>query len=205
MSDEILEQRINIKSCVKIGKCASETLAISTVTHGEYALKKSSVFEWHRRFKEGRKNVQDDPRSGQPNTQRTDANVERVRTLVLSDRRLGVRVIAEEPNMNRETVRQIVKEDLGMRKISATMVPRILTHDQKQRRIHISFLAKNSITKMDHQSYSSDLALCDFWLFPKLKNALKGQRFSHLSDIQRNAKTLLRGILENDFQDCFRQ
>jgi hypothetical protein len=42
-----------------------------------------------------------------------------------------VRVIAEELNMNREIVRQIVKEDYGMRKISAKMVPRILTHDQK--------------------------------------------------------------------------
>ena len=40
--------------------------------------------------------------------------------------------------MNRETVRQIVKGDLGMRKFSAIMVPRILTHDQKQRRLHIS-------------------------------------------------------------------
>ena len=56
------------------------------------------------------------PRSGQPKTQRTDANVDRVRTLVRSDRRLGVRIIAEELNINRETVRQIVNEDLGMRK-----------------------------------------------------------------------------------------
>ena len=40
--------------------------------------------------------------------------------------------------MNRKTVRQIVKEGLGMRTISAKMVPRILTHDQKQRRLHIS-------------------------------------------------------------------
>jgi len=86
-------------------------------------MKKLSVFEWHRRFKEGREDVQDDPRSGQPKTQRTDSNMDRVRTLVRSDRRLGVRVIAEELNVNRETVRQIVKEDLGMRKISAKMVP----------------------------------------------------------------------------------
>jgi hypothetical protein len=34
----------------------------------------------HRRFEERRENVQDDPRSGQPKTQRTDANVDRVRT-----------------------------------------------------------------------------------------------------------------------------
>jgi len=67
------------------------------------------------------------------------------------------------------------------------------------------FLAKNSITKMDHQPYSPDLIPCDFWLFPKLKNVLKGQRFADLSDIQSNVKALLRGIPENDFQDYFRQ
>jgi len=48
ISDENLEQRINIKFCVKIDKSASETLALLTVAYGEYAMKKSSVFEWHR-------------------------------------------------------------------------------------------------------------------------------------------------------------
>jgi len=67
------------------------------------------------------------------------------------------------------------------------------------------FLAKNSITKMDHPPYSPDLAPCDFWIFPNLKNALKEQRFADLSDIQHNMKMLLRGIPENDFEDCFWQ
>jgi len=52
---------------------------------------------------------------------------------------------------------------------------------------------------MDHPPYSPELAPCDFWLFPKLKNAMKGQRFVDLSDIQYNVKKLLRGIPENDF------
>jgi DNA gyrase inhibitor GyrI len=39
--------------------------------------------------------VQDDPRIVQPETQRTDENVTTVETLVLSDERLGVRLIAE--------------------------------------------------------------------------------------------------------------
>jgi hypothetical protein len=64
MSDKDLEQRINIKFCVKIGKSASGTLTILTVAYGEYAMKKVNVFEWHRLFKEGRKYVEDDPRSG---------------------------------------------------------------------------------------------------------------------------------------------
>jgi hypothetical protein len=44
-------------------------------------MKKSSVFEWYRWFKEGQEDVQDDPRSGQPKTQRTAANVERERNV----------------------------------------------------------------------------------------------------------------------------
>jgi hypothetical protein len=103
-------------------------------------VKKSSVFYSHRRFKEGRDNVQDDPRSGQPKTHRTDANVDRIRTLVRSDLRLGVRLIAKQFNMNKETVRQILREDLGTRKISAKIVPRILTDGQKQRRLHVKYL-----------------------------------------------------------------
>ena len=81
--------------------------------------------------------MKDDPRIWQPKTQRTNANVDRVRTLVCSDRRVSVRVTAEELNMNRETVRQIVKGDLTMRKFCAKMAPQILTHDQKCR-LHIS-------------------------------------------------------------------
>jgi hypothetical protein len=102
MSGRNLEQRMNITFCVNIGKRARETLAPLTVAYGEYAMKKLSVFEWHRRFKDGLY-VQDDPKSGQPKTQRAISNVDRVRNLVRSDRRLGVRVIAEKLNMNRET------------------------------------------------------------------------------------------------------
>jgi hypothetical protein len=43
MSDKNLEQRINIKFCVKIGKSDSEILALLTVAFAEYAIKKSSV------------------------------------------------------------------------------------------------------------------------------------------------------------------
>jgi hypothetical protein len=59
---------------------------------------------------------------------------------------------------------------------------------------------------MDHPPSSPDLALCDFWLFPKSKKkeSLKGQGFTNVPEIQRNV-TLLQGIPENDFQDCFRQ
>ena len=57
MSEKNLEQGINTKFWLKIGKGSSETLALITVAYGEYAMKKSRDFEWHRRFKEGREDV----------------------------------------------------------------------------------------------------------------------------------------------------
>jgi hypothetical protein len=54
MSDENTEQRMNIEFCVKIGKSVSQTVALLTLAYCKYAVKKWSVFEWHRRVKEGR-------------------------------------------------------------------------------------------------------------------------------------------------------
>jgi transposase len=67
------------------------------------------------------------------------------------------------------------------------------------------FLAKKSIMKLDHPPCSPDLAPCDFFLFPKLKTALKGYRFSDTSDIQGHATTILQSIPEEEFQKCFEQ
>jgi hypothetical protein len=53
---------------------------------------------------------------------------------------------------------------------------------------------------MDHPLNSPDIAPNDFWLFPKLKNAMKGQRFADIPDIQRNVPTLLRDIPETIFK-----
>jgi hypothetical protein len=96
MSDKNLEQRKYINFCANFAKSASGTLAILTLAYGEYAVKKWEVFEWHGRFKEGREDVQEDSSSGQPKTQRTDLNVARVRTLVSSDLRFDMTLIAEK-------------------------------------------------------------------------------------------------------------
>jgi hypothetical protein len=65
------------------------------------------------------------------------------------------------------------------------------------------FLAKKSIMKLDHPPYSPDLDLCDFWLFSKLKTALKGHRLSDIADIRGHATTILQSIPEEEFQKCF--
>jgi len=52
------------------------------------------VFKWHKAFKEGQENVEDDPRSGRPISSTYDQNVEVVQAVIAKDRRLSVRMIA---------------------------------------------------------------------------------------------------------------
>jgi hypothetical protein len=68
MRDRLLEQRINIKFCATLDQSVSETLQILTEAYGADGMKKSNVFEWHERFKEGRDGVKDDKRTGLPKT-----------------------------------------------------------------------------------------------------------------------------------------
>jgi hypothetical protein len=65
---------------------------------------KSIVFEWHKLLKEGRVNAEDDERIGYPGSYRTDENVEKVRNLVHSDRRLSIRAVAVQLHLDREMV-----------------------------------------------------------------------------------------------------
>jgi len=65
---------------------------------------------------------------------KNEDNVERVRTLVRSDRRLTLRMISSELNLNRFTVHQILTQNLVMRKVCAKMVPKNLTTEQKANR-----------------------------------------------------------------------
>jgi len=88
-----------------------------------------------KRFSEGKENVTDEERSGRPATSRTEENIVKVRQILHENRRLTVRSIAEQVNIERETVRKILTEDLDIRKVCAKMVPKELTEEQNQRRV----------------------------------------------------------------------
>ena len=61
---DILEERYAIKFCFKLGKNATETYRKLQTAYGASCMNQASVFEWHKRFKEGRKSVRDDKRWG---------------------------------------------------------------------------------------------------------------------------------------------
>jgi hypothetical protein len=52
-----MEQRVTIKFCAKLKKIAEETFEMLKSAYGEECLSKRSVFDWHKRFKEGRESL----------------------------------------------------------------------------------------------------------------------------------------------------
>ena len=128
------EQQINIKFLVKLGKNGPEIHQMLQQVYGEYALKERTVFKWVQRFGEGREDSKDDARSGRPSTSSGNENIDRVRYLALSDRRLTVRMIAEDLGLVKSSVRTILTEHLEMKKVCAKIVPKLLTPEQKLRR-----------------------------------------------------------------------
>ena len=87
------EQRANLKILAKFGKTPSESFAMLQQVYGEERMSRTRAIEWRKRFKEGREEVEDDPRSGRPSTSRTADNIERVKQMVHADRRLTVRML----------------------------------------------------------------------------------------------------------------
>ena len=88
MDQQKFELRCAIKFCVKNGESATVTYENLQRAYGENYLSSAQVFRWHKSFLEGREQVEDEPRAGRPSTSKTEDNVERVRSLVRSDRRL---------------------------------------------------------------------------------------------------------------------
>jgi len=65
------------------------------------------------------------------------------------------------------------------------------------------FLAKNNVTTLKYLPYSPNLTPDGFYLFPRIKSALKGRRFCHATDIIKNVTEELKRLSQIDFQECF--
>jgi transposase len=61
-------------------------------------------------------------------------------------------------------------------------------------------LASKQITVLEYPPYSPDLATNNIFLFPMIKEILKGR---HFDDIRSNTTAALNDIPQNQFQNCF--
>ena len=83
-----LEQRAAIKFCVKNGFSRIKIIKYMTNAYGDAAPKKTAIYKWFKRFKEGREALTDDEPSGRPVTL---THVAVIKEFLNKDRRITLR------------------------------------------------------------------------------------------------------------------
>ena len=78
---------------------------------------RTQVFDWFRRFKEGRTSVESDTRAGRPSTSRNEEMIAKVRTIVRNNRRLTVREIADDCGISVGSCDAVLTDDLHMKRV----------------------------------------------------------------------------------------
>ena len=130
-----IEPRVCLKFCLSNGITATESLKMLHKCFGESTLSRTQVFVWHKAFSfnDGREVVENLPRASRPSISVNDDNIEKVKKIVLENRRVGIREVAETLNISYGSTEHIVIHDLGMKRVAARLVPNDLNFLQKQR------------------------------------------------------------------------
>ena len=147
MSDLKLEHRSVMKFLSKEGSSPKNIHERMVAVYGENSPSYYQVKFWCKQFKWGRESIHDDPKCGRPLEARTEEIINKVEDLVLTDRRVKVSVISREIGISETSVFKILHEDLGMTKVSARWIPRLLSPEQKLCRRQISEENLNALSQ----------------------------------------------------------
>jgi len=113
--------------CFLQGKAPKEIHAILKETLGEHVPSYATVKNWVAQFKRGNFSTCEAPRPGRLKTVTTPEIIDQIHELILEDRRISTKSIAEQLGISRERVGSIIHEDLDMRKFSEKWVPKCWT------------------------------------------------------------------------------
>ncbi|UYV65545.1 hypothetical protein LAZ67_3004659 [Cordylochernes scorpioides] len=164
-------------------------------------------------FSEGREDVNDEERGGRPSTSTTDEKINEVEKMILANRRITVREVAEDLNISIGSCHSIFINDLGMKRVAAKFVQKLLNCDQKQHRMNIANemldsvrddpnLLQRVITGDEAGVYGYDVetkAQSSQWKLPHEPRPKKARQ------VRSNVKVLLtvffdfRGVVHHEF------
>ncbi|UYV78041.1 hypothetical protein LAZ67_15003295 [Cordylochernes scorpioides] len=123
-----MDQRTCIKFCVKNEIKCADAFRMLTVAYEEATLDQSNVYRWYKMFSEGREDVNDEERAGRPSTSTTDEKINEVEKMILANRQITVREVAEDLNISIGSCHSIFINDLGMRRVATKF--RVINGDE---------------------------------------------------------------------------
>lgn len=122
----------------KKGLNASQIKKELVAVHRDEAPAYSTVTKWAAHWRNGVTSIFDAPRSGRPCDAVTSQTVLRVRKIINNDRRLTLEQVSNMTKISKGSVYTIVNKELGLSKLSARWVPKMLTKEMMCSRLEIS-------------------------------------------------------------------
>ena len=163
--EDKLKTRSIIQFCVNLGKTPVQTMDLMKTASGKSTVARSLVYKWHKRYSEGRETICDDERSGRPVSRRRESDVELVRCVLNEDRRYTIHEICTKVDMSYGTFRRIITEELEMRRVSARWVPRLLSDQDKRRRVSESMRFLKRFAREGDSFLSKIVTADETWLY----------------------------------------
>lgn len=134
---EKLEFRANVKFCYKLGYSFSETFRLINEAYGEGTYGRTTVYDWYKRFTEGRTSIEDDERSGRPSTSTNESTTNAIEHHVREiNRRVTIRELSELYHCSIGSVHSVLHA-LNMHRVCSKFVPKLLTKDQQMSRVNV--------------------------------------------------------------------
>lgn len=130
--------RVLIYHCYLMGKNTVQAEQWLRKCYPDSTPSKTTIKRWYADFHRGRTDTNDAERSGRPNEAVVEENIEKTLKIIMGDRKVKLREIADILKISEGSVFTIIHDHLGMRKLFSKWVPRILTPEQKQQRIEDS-------------------------------------------------------------------
>ena len=188
VGQDTLEERYAIKFCFKLGKNATETYGMLQTVFGASCMNRSSVFEWYKRFKEGRESVKDNKECGRSTEFRTPGLIDQRLGLVL--RRWGFKGVQERFRRKRPALLKLAQWHFHQ-----DITP---VHNSDLNR---DYLTKVGIKTVPHLPHRPDFAPDDLLLFPKLR----GYRYETIKDMKEVATKIIDTLTQEDFHGVFQK
>ena len=95
------------------------------------------IYKWIEQFSDGWNTVEDAPRRGRPSSTIFHGNIEYVKKAIDEDRRITVRELEEKLGIAKTSIYLILTEHLGMTRVVARLVPKLLSEQQKLARSQV--------------------------------------------------------------------
>ncbi|KAJ4443292.1 hypothetical protein ANN_04960 [Periplaneta americana] len=207
-----LEQRSWIKIEVARGRSAQESFQGLYEACGDPALPYRSVTRWVKAFREGRDAIQDNLRTGRPNVE--DSTVQLLASLLDADRRWTARELAAEVGVCHKLcstfcttfwvtaklqrvgysmkfprfLQRHLRPALRRKRRHLVVQNPIILHDNA--RSHTAAAVKDLLRRwqweiLEHPPYSPDKSPCDYDLFAKVKELLRGTQYNTRDELIR--------------------